>query len=274
MPSFSLKNKRRTLQIATALAFIVIPILNRNRYSLVYGNFLSFHMFGIPLADPLAVLQLTVKNFYLTIDNVIGTLISLAIAILLGTVFCSWVCPYGLLSEWTQQLSSKVLPKSYKGLEFKRKGFPVKMAIFILGFIGFFIFSTTPVLNQLSMPAWYARFFQYFFGQDYFSLSILFIVVLLVIEFLAQKRLWCRYVCPQSVIIALVKQLNAKRLQVVFDQEKCLCRPAREHCRAACTLSLEPKNVGTTPEMECTNCGDCVVACEKIGQALYFQYRK
>jgi polyferredoxin len=109
MPAFSLKNKRRALQIATALAFVLIPILNRNRYSLVYGNFLSFHMFGIPLADPLAVLQLTVKNYYLTVENVIGTLIALTVAFLLGTVFCSWVCPYGLLSEWTHQLSRTIL---------------------------------------------------------------------------------------------------------------------------------------------------------------------
>ena len=103
MPAFSLKNKRRALQIATALAFVLIPILNRNRYSLVYGNFLSFHMFGIPLADPLAVLQLTVKNYYLTVENVIGTLIALTVAFLLGTVFCSWVCPYVLLYESTHQ---------------------------------------------------------------------------------------------------------------------------------------------------------------------------
>ena len=124
------------------------------------------------------------------------------------------------------------------------------------------------------MPAWYARFFQYLFGQDYFSLSILFLLTLLVIEFAAQKRLWCRYVCPQSVIISLVKQLNAKRLRVVFDLEKCLCRSAHEHCREACSLALEPKTVGTSPEMDCTNCGDCVVACKKIGRALSFQYGK
>ncbi|MCK5192979.1 MAG: 4Fe-4S binding protein [Desulfobulbaceae bacterium] len=268
----SIKTCRRALQIFVAIAFIIIPILNRTRYSLVYGNFLSFHAFGIPLADPLAVLQLTLRNLYLTFDNLIGTLIPLVIAAWLGTVFCSWACPYGLFSELTQWLSRKILPRQYNGLPLYRKGFPFKFAIFIFGFVGFFFFSTTPVLNQLSLPAWYARFFQYLFGQDYFSLCIFFLLALLVIEFVAQKRLWCRYICPQSVLIGLTKLINSKRLKVNFDESKCLCKSGRDHCVAACTLNLEPKKVGVALETECTNCGDCIMACKKVGKALNFKF--
>lgn len=271
MMTMSLHAKRRTLQILVALAFIIIPILNRGRYSYVYGNFLSFHMFGIPLADPLAVLQLTVKNFYWTLDNLIGTLIPLAVALLLGTVFCSWACPFGLLSELTQGLAKRLLPKGYEGLPLRRNGSPLKLAIFAVGFVLFFVFSVTPILNQLSLPAWYARFFQYLFGQDAVSLCFLFILAVLGIEFITRRRLWCRYICPQSVIIGLVKQLNRKRLRVEFDETKCRCKSGRDLCRAACSLGLEPKQVGVTPEMECTNCGDCVNACTKVGKALNFR---
>ena len=170
MKKRDLKTYRRAFQIFVALAFIIIPLLNRSRYSMVYGNFLSFHMFGIPLTDPLAVLQLTIKNFYFTLDNFIGTLLPLLLALSLGTVFCSWICPYGLLSEWTQKLKKRYLPKSYKGLPLVMPGFKVKVLVFCLGFVGFFLFSTTPVLNQLSTAAWYSRFFQYYFGQDVISL--------------------------------------------------------------------------------------------------------
>ncbi len=267
----TIRTYRRAFQIFVAVAFIVIPILNRSRYSYVYGNFLSFHMFGIPLADPLAVLQLTIKNFYLTLDNFIGTLLPLLLAFSLGTVFCSWICPYGLLSELTQRLGRRLLPRSYAGLPFDKRGFPIKFTIFLLGFAGFFIFSTTPILNQLSTAAWYARFFQYYFGQDFVSLCFLFILSLLVLEFFARRRLWCRYVCPQSVLITLTKLLNRKRLQVVFAADKCICRPGYERCEAACTLHLKPKSLAVGLENECSNCGDCVVACAKMGKALQFE---
>ena len=268
----TLKTYRRTFQLFVAISFIIIPILNRTDYSYVYGNYFSFHLFGIPFADPLAVLQLTVKNLYLTVDNAIGTLLPLLLAFTLGTVFCSWICAYGLLSELTQQLSRKILGRGRKGLPLDSNGFPFKMAIFSLGFIGFFIFSTTPILNQLSMPAWYTRFFQYWFGQDIISLCFLFIFAVLAIEFFAGKRLWCRYVCPQSILITLTKQFNRKRMKVVFDREKCICKPGRERCESACTLSLKPKTLYDSAELECSNCGDCVVACKKMGKALSFEW--
>ena len=272
MKQANLKTYRRSFQVFVALAFIVIPLLNRSRYSMVYGNFLSFHMFGVPLADPLAVLQLTIKNFYFTIDNFIGTLLPLLLAFALGTVFCSWICPYGLLSEVTQKLSRKIVPQTYKGPPLLHKGFSFKMVVFVVGFIVFLIFSTTPVLNQLSTAAWYARFFQYYFGQDCISLCFLFLLSLLLIEFLAGKRLWCRYICPQSILIILAKICSRKRLRVVFVEEKCICRPGYERCNAACTLHLTPKTVSSTLETECSNCGDCVVACQKMGKALTFVF--
>lgn len=271
----TLKIYRRSVQIFIAVSFIIIPILNRSDYSYVYGNYLSFHLFGIPFADPLAVLQLTIKNFYFTLDNFIGALLPLLLAFALGTVFCSWICAYGLLSEWTQQLRKKIQKLGFSGLiglPLNRNGFPSKMAIFVLGFIGFFIFSTTPILNQLSMPAWYTRFFQYLFGQDILSYIFLFILTVLAIEFVAGKRLWCRYVCPQSILITLAKQLNRKRLKVVFDREKCICKSGHDRCESACTLSLKPKTLYDSVELECSNCGDCVVACKKMGKALSFEY--
>ena len=267
----TLKGYRRTFQILVAVAFIVIPIVNRYRYSYVYGNFLSFHMFGIPLADPLAILQLTIRNFYFTVDNFVGALLPLLLAVTLGTVFCSWVCPYGLLSEWTHRLARR--GRKGKGRGLRGRGYPVKLALFLAGFIGFFFFSTTPILNQLSMPAWYARFFQYYFGQDFVSLCFLFILFVLLLEYLSATRLWCRYVCPQSVLINLAKLANPKkRLQVVFDQDKCICRPGYERCEMACSLRLRPKSLQERLELECSNCGDCVVACKKMGRALRFSF--
>ncbi len=270
MKKADLKTYRRAFQVFIALAFIIIPLLNRSRYSMVYGNFLSFHMFGIPIADPLAVLQLTIKNVYFTLDNFIGTLLPLLLALSLGTVFCSWICPYGLLSELTQKLKKKLLSRKYIGLSLVARGFRFKLIIFSMGFAGFFMLSTTPVLNQLSTAAWYSRFFQYYFGQDFISLCYLFLLALLLIEFVAGKRLWCRYICPQSVLIILTKLLNSKRLRVVFAEEKCICKPGYERCEMACTLSLKPKTLLNTLETECSNCGDCVVACKKMGQALSF----
>ncbi len=266
----SIKMSRRLCQLFIIVLFIAIPILNKNRYSLFYGNLLSFHFWIIPLADPLAVLQLTIKNFSITLDSLVGALLVLSVAFFLGTVFCSWICPYGFFSELAVNFGKKVFGRRGTDAVRGRAGFRCKLVIFMVGIVLFLVFSTTPVLNQLSMPAWYTRFFQYLFGQGYVSLSILVFLALLVIEFFVRERLWCRYICPQSVLISLVKRLNRKRLRVVFDQQRCKCKGSRDPCAMACTLSLKPKMAGNVSEVECTNCGDCVVTCSKIGQALTF----
>jgi len=163
-----IKFYRRTVQIGVALVFILIPWLNSRHISIVQGNFLSFNLAGFPLADPLAVLQSAIKNAYLSADLLMGAGLALAIALILGTVFCSWVCPFGLFSDYGQALGLRLKKKSPEPAEDK-KSFIIKLAVFIAGLAGFFAFSTTPVLNQLSMPAWYSRIFQFIFVQKFFS---------------------------------------------------------------------------------------------------------
>lgn len=268
----SLKTCRRTLQIGTAAAFILIPLLNRLHVNILYGNFLSFNAAGLTLADPLAVLQITLKNRYLTFDLLIGAGIALALALFLGTVFCSWVCPFGLLSELVHGLGRRVLPKKYIGLTTKANGIYIKVYIFGLGLLGFIIFSVTPVLNQLSMPAWYSRIFQFLFVQKHLSLAIVLLITILLVEFAARNRLWCRYVCPQAFLLILFKLFNPLRLKINYDHGGCLCKPDREPCLKACSLSLNPKAVGGFFETECTNCGDCIVACKRLGRALGYKF--
>ncbi len=262
---------RRTLQISVAVAFIIIPWLNHMRISIVYGNFLSFHFFKFPLADPLAVLQITLKNDYLSADLLIGAGIAIALAVTLGTVFCSWICPFGLLSEWGQALSGRLNRKKIKHkLGHNDSGFWIKLIVFFAGLAGFFVFSTTPVLNQLSMPAWYSRIFQFWFEQWHISMGILAIILIIILEAMTARRLWCRYVCPQSVLIILAKQLNPRRMRVHFDLNACICKSEIDPCSRACSLNLIPKIQSKWPETECTNCGDCITVCNKLGAALTF----
>lgn len=267
----TLRTYRRIVQTNVALAFVIIPWLNHLHISFVFGNFLAFRLGFLPLADPLAVLQITLKNRWLAADLIIGAGIALLLATALGTVFCSWVCPFGLLSEltyrWGRHRRTPVAATTRPG---RISGFRVKFLLFVLGITGFLLFSTTPVLNQLSLPAWYSRIFQFWFEQGHVSAAILTLMALLAVEGASGRRLWCRYVCPQSVLIQLAKQVSRRRLQVGFDPSRCACKKGVEPCRRACSLSVNPKRLHHWPETECTNCGDCVAACKRHGAALTF----
>jgi len=267
----NLKTYRRTLQITVALAFMVIPYLNLQGFTLFNGNLLSFNAVGIPLADPLSVVQVSLKSWPVPVKLLLAAGIGLLLALFLGTVFCSWICPFGLFSEFVHGLSKRFFSKKYRGIHLRISGFPVKGYLFILCLLGFILMATTPLLNQVSMPGWYSRVFQLLIGQKYLSVAAGVILAALLLEFFTQNRLWCRYFCVQAVLLVLAQLINPFRLKVCYNRQKCGCKAEPEPCVGSCSLSLNPKTLVKTFETECTNCGDCVLACKRVGNALGFQ---
>ena len=269
----NLKFWRRLTQISVALAFILIPYLNHLGWNTLRGNFLSFNAAGLPLADPLAAAQVGIKSGSLPADLLIGAGIALVLALSLGTVFCSWVCPYGLLSEWTHYVSRKVWRRAPGKLTRHNYSFWIRVLFLGLGLVMLWFFTEDLWLNQLSLPAWYSRLFQVYFNQTQVSWAAGFLIGVLLVEFAAQNRLWCRYLCPQSVLITLARLLNPWHLKIAYAREKCTCRKGEDPCRTSCHLGLNPKTLPHPYDLECTNCGDCVVTCQKHGQALKFRFR-
>jgi ferredoxin-type protein NapH len=268
-----LKFWRRLVQITVALAFMLIPFLNRLGINTLRGNFLAFDAASLPLADPLAVAQVGIKSWHLSSDLLLGAGIALLVAMALGTVFCSWICPYGLLSEWVQTLGRKTLPRTYQGLTWRGNGFYGKSVLLGLSLVMLLFVTDSPFLNQLSLPGWYSRIFQSYFHQGNISWAAGFIGIILVAEFAAKNRLWCHSLCLQTLLITLARQVNPWYLKVTYDQEKCICRKGDDPCRQVCHLGLNPKTLPHPHDLECTNCGDCTVTCKKLGQALRFRFR-
>jgi len=272
MKKIKIHTWRRTIQTGVAVLFIILPLLNQAGFSFVWGNFLNMHVSSLTFSDPLAVLQVIVRNRYLPMGLLMGAGMVLAIAFFLGIVFCSWICPFGLLSELVNKVSCRVWPKKFKKNKIQKKGFAIKAAIFCAGFFAFWVFFNSPILNLVSMPFQYSNIFQYLFMQKYLSPAIWFMIAILLAEFLFQTRLWCRWICPQSVLLAITKQFNLFGLKIIFKQKNCIRSKAPFPCQKACSLDLDPKNLHGWDLAQCTNCGDCVDACGKTGKALVYTF--
>ncbi|GAB6145677.1 4Fe-4S binding protein [Desulfocicer niacini] len=263
---------RRAVQTGIALLFIILPTLNQTGFNFIWGNFLNIHVGCLTFSDPLAVFQVALKNHYLPIGLLIGAGMVLAIALFLGTVFCSWICPFGLLSELVNSFSSRVWPKKFRNRKIQTSGFAVKATVFCTGFLVFWFFFNSPVLNQVSMPFQYSNLFQYLAMQKYIAPALWFMGAVLLAEFLLQSRLWCRWICPQSVPLGVVKRLNPFGLKIVFKSKDCISHTAPFPCQQACSLNLDPKCMDGWSLTQCTNCGDCVDACAKTGKALVYKF--
>lgn len=260
----SLRFTRRVVQAAVLALMALVPTLNAMGFNRLGGNFFYFEAFGIPFADPLAALQVLVSSGSWGWRLLAGAGCALALATVLGPVFCSWACPYGLLSEIGLSLRGGRPGRARRG---SPRAFGVRLALagVGLGLVG--LLGLPPLLNHLSQPGWYARLWQVG-GPDGLWGPGLALAGALCLDVAAGRRVWCRWLCPQSVLLALAGRANPWSLRVRFLPARCACGKDSP-CHGACTLELDPRRP-QGPGPECTNCGDCVAACAQRGRALSF----
>jgi ferredoxin-type protein NapH len=258
---------------------VLIPLLNNYDMRALTGNMVAFNAAGVPLADPLAMLQAAVGSFSVTAVMITGAGLVLLAAALLGPAFCGWLCPFGLLSELVQCLRNKKSGVSgsakSSGAVFFR---PVllKSGLVAAGLLLILTALPLPVLTQLSMPAWITRFWQHaILLREILWPALWLVPAVLLAEFVLGGRFWCRYLCPQSLLISLAGLAGLalpKRLQVRFTPKACNCPASDRACLAACSLNLNPRKPVAAQMAQCVNCGDCVEACKKRGRALGFKF--
>ncbi len=220
--------------------------------ALTASRFVGFHM-----ADLNAALQVMLAYKHVVLNLLIGTVTVFLFWLLLGgRSFCSWVCPYHLLSEWAEYLHLWLVRKKIiKNHTFNRKVRGVFYVIFaLLAFVsGYTVFETLSPTGILSRALIYGP-----------GVALIWVAALLLFEVFYSRRAWCRYVCPIGVTYGLVGL--ASPVRVKYNAEAC---HHEGDCRKVCLVPhvLDLTIRGTAYEVnqdvgtDCTRCGMCVDVC-------------
>lgn len=232
----------------------------------VRGSTWSLELFGLTLTDPLAVLESIAASRSLLWVLIVGALIPVLGTLLLGRVFCSWICPAGFLLE----LSGK-LRRVLRLLELKpgqaRLWHGNKVVILALG-LAFSFAVGLPLLGYLYPPAIVGRELHngvtvlfdraeeglLGFSAAGLTLASWFLLAIALVELGFGPRLWCRSLCPGGAVYTLLG--HRRVVNVERDPESCTrCG----ECVLACEMGLSPMTdqIGG----ECDNCGKCVADC-------------
>ena len=277
---------RRTMQVAVLALFCLLPwvdSLEESRFAFISGSLFALDLAGLPFADPVGALQVAAGGFLPGARQLIGALLSLALAFVMGRVFCSWICPYGFFSELVHALRGRLFgAPAVEKVEKKAqaRAFGLKGGIVLLGLVGAALLGW-PVLNMLAMPGELSLVPVHVWQSGGLTVALtLGLLALplaaLVLELLTGKRLWCRYVCPQSVLLGLSARFfprTGKGLRIDWQAKRCSCGKDAP-CRGACSLGLNPRNAEGPERRDCTMCGDCVKACSSKGKALCLKFGK
>ncbi len=232
------------------------------------GSVWSAEVGPVSLTDPLAAAESVAASKRVPRVLLIGLAVPVLVTLLFGRVFCSWLCPVGLMLELTDKLRRvlRFLELPPKNVRMARA---TKYALLGAGIVLSAALSI-PVLGYVYPPAILSRelhgvVFTVFdraelgrqihwsAGLTWMSLLLLGIVLF---EMTISKRWWCRYVCPGGALYSLIGALRPVRVKL--DQAACTDCAL---CTAACPMGLNPMKNQMGPE--CDNCGVCITACKE-----------
>ncbi len=258
------RNRRWAVLIAVNLLFV---LSFRFDVQLVEGALTASRVIGFHFADLNSALQVMLAFKTVLINLVIGTSTVLAMWWLLGgRSFCSWVCPYHLVAEWTESLHLWLAGKGWvKDHPLHRGTRTVLYVIFALlaAATGYTVFEFISPVGILSRAFTYGA-----------TIAVIWVVLLLLLEVVYSRRMWCRYVCPIGMTYGAVGVVSP--LKVTFDAEKCWHGgECRKVCLVPHVLHMTVLGANTDVRMDvgadCTRCGLCIDACPT--DALRYEFK-
>jgi len=224
---------------------------------LVEGSLTASRVLGFHFADLNSALQLMLAHKHVVLNLIIGIATVLLMYLLLGgRAFCSWVCPYHLLSELAEMVHLKLVAKRWvKDHPLDRRLRVVMFGVFAaMAFIsGYTLFETISPVGILSRALTYGTI-----------VGLVWVGALLLVEIFWSRRMWCRYLCPIGLTYGFAGAVAPVR--VIHNLEHCL---HEGKCREVCLVPhvLDMTKLGYAAEVEtpigpdCTRCGMCLDAC-------------
>jgi ferredoxin len=219
--------------------------------------------------------------------NVVVIVALVALTLVFGRIYCSIICPLGILQDVLARLRRKKNKYSYSQ-EVKWLRYPV-LVIFVIALVagvGSLFQLLAPysaygrIATMIFQPLWMMannvlgtiaeRADSYaFYTVDVWMKSmpvfIIALVTLVVLFILAWRggRTYCNTICPVGTVLSFFARFSLLKIQ--FDADKCKnCSMCSKNCKAAC-IDYKAKTVDAS---RCVVCGNCIDKC-KFGALKY-----
>jgi ferredoxin-type protein NapH len=211
-----------------------------------HGSLWSMKIQDFRLSDPLAVMTAPELLW-------VSALIPIGVALLLGRVFCSWLCPMGLLSDLVTDIRRMLKRIRVEFFAFALSP-NLKYVVLAVG-VGFYLVASVSLFFPIYPPRILSDLVREALVGKVLLQGPLLIGAILLLELLFVRRLWCRCLCPGSAVYSILGSTRVLRIR--RDAQTCTdCKD----CDDVCPHELAPSHKALGGE--CDNCGLCRAACQ------------
>lgn len=211
----------------------------------ICGNLWSVAIGDFRISDPLAVFSAPAALWH-------SALIPVLLTLLLGRVYCGWLCPMGLFSDLVTKF--RRLARRFGILFFSLPVTGKLKYVVLLTGAAFVLFTSSPFFFHIYPPRIISDLLRDLLGGEVTYYGVVFLSVVLLLELLFVERLWCRCLCPGGALFSLLSRFRLLRIK--RDEMSCIdCLD----CDVACPHELSPSHLFLSGE--CDNCGLCRKSC-------------
>lgn len=215
----------------------------------------------IPMADPFAVLQIFLTGHVLESEVIIGAALILALYLLLGRIWCSWLCPINMVTDLAGWLRNKLGITNTFALKRNTRYAVMVLALVLSVLTGVAAFEWVSPISMMH------RGIVFGLGFGWTAILGIFLFDLLIL-----KHGWCGHICPLGAFYSITGK--AAQLRIAFDTPTCThCGECAKVCPEPQVLNLKKASeAGMVASGECTNCGRCIKVCPE--DTLKFNFRQ
>ncbi|MCP5225143.1 MAG: 4Fe-4S binding protein [Thauera sp.] len=277
----AMQRRRRAFQAGFFALFVLAPVFDLFRYDLDADHAWLLGMEWRLGLDPFLAGQASALEAAGSIIlNLFVPLLALAALVIgaawkWGRLYCGWLCPHFSVVESINRLMARASGKAsvwdrHLLPAWKPDGRPTRVdarwwGIVVPAAIAFAFLWAVVLLTYLLPPA---QVYGNLFAGELTRNQTIFLTaatVVLSLEFLFARHLFCRFVCAVGLFQSLAWMGNRDALVVGFERERASdcssCLPDRQSaCDAACPMRLRPRNI-KRHMFTCTQCRQCIDAC-------------
>jgi len=183
-------------------------------------------------ACTLGALEVIIGSGTIYASLLITGAIMLVLTILLGRVFCSWICPFGAVIDYLELLIKRIHLKRADKLKANAVINPKTKYGVLIGTLAAAGIAKRPVFCAICPIGNTCRAA----GMQgvMIGLETLFVPLFAGLSFF-KERFWCRYLCPVGAVLALTDKLSILRVKLPADT--CIrCK----RCENACPMGVNP----------------------------------